>query len=171
MKKTKRLFSQKGTSLIEVILYIALFSIIIIVVVDLLITSGSLKTESESQSALLIDAGFITSRLNYEIRNLDTITTPVLSGPTTNSLVLTNGTETHTISLSGNNMLYQKTIGLATTSANLNTSLTSVSLLTFQPLGNSGGKLSIKINFVLTEVKASQQGNQSKSYEMVVTTR
>ncbi len=171
MNKFIKKHSQRGTSLIEVILYIALFSIIIFVVVDLLITSGSLKTESESQSGLLIDAGFITSRLNYEIRNSDTITTPVLAGPATTSLTLTSGSETHTFSLSGSNLLYQKTVGVTTTSANLNTDLTNVSNLSFQALGSVGGKLSVKINFALTDVKATQQGNQTKNYEIVVTTR
>ena len=171
MKKLTTQMSQKGTSLIEVILYIALFSIIIIVIVDLLITSGSLKTESESQSGLQIDAGFITSRLNYEIRNSDSITTPVVAGPSTNSLVLTSGSETHTFSLLGSNLLYQKTIGITTTSANLNTVLTNVSSLNFQPMGNISGKLSIKINFTLTEGKATQQGNQTKNYEIIATSR
>lgn len=167
----KRTIKQAGTSLIEVILYIALFSIIIIVVVDLLITSGSLKTESESQSGIQTDAGFITSRLNYEIRNSDTIITPVLGNPPTGSLVLTSDSETHTFSLSGSNLLYQKTISGVTTTANLNTNLTNVSSLNFQPMGNIGGKLSVKINFVLTQVKANQQGNQSKNYEIITTTR
>src|SRR3989344_3081981 len=111
MKRYTKRLSQKGTSLIEVILYMALFSIIIVVIVDLLITSGSLKTESESQSGLQIDAAFITSRLSYEVRNADTITTPAAIGQTTNSLVVTSGSETHTHSLSGNNLIYQKTVG------------------------------------------------------------
>ncbi len=171
MKKITRLFSQEGTSLIEVILYIGLFSIIIVVVVDLLITSRTLKTESESQFGLQTDAAFITSRLNYEVRSADTVTTPAGIGQTTSSLVLTSGSETHTVSLSGNNLVYQKTVGIATTSANLNTDLTTVSNLSFQALGFVGGKLSIKINFALTEVKATQQGNQTKNYEIITTTR
>ncbi len=171
MKKTPKNLNQKGTSLVEVILYIALFSIIIIVIVDLLITSGSLKTESESQSGLQIDAALITSRLNYEIRNADTITSPAVIGQTTVNLSLTTGSEIQAFSLSGNNLIYQKTVGVTTTSANLNTNLTNVSNLSFQALGSVGGKISIKINFTLTEGKATQQGNQTKNYEIVATTR
>ena len=171
MKKTPKNLNQKGTSLIEVILYIALFSIIIIVIVDLLITSGSLKTESESQSGIQTDAALITSRLNYEIRNADTITIPTAIGQTTANLSLTTSSEIHTFSLSGNNLIYQKTVGLVTTSANLNTNLTNVSSLSFQALGSVGGKISIKINFTLTEGKATQQGNQTKNYEIIATSR
>lgn len=171
MKKITKPVFQKGTSLIEVILYIALFSIIIIVVVDLLMTSGSLKTESESQSGLQIDAALITSRLNYEIRSADTVTSPATIGQTTTSLSITTGSETHTFSLSGTNFLYQKTVGATVTTDNLNSNLTNVSNLTFQALGFSGGKLVVKTNFTLTEAKAIQQGNQSKNYEIIVTTR
>lgn len=171
MKKLTERLSQRGTSLIEVILYIALFSIIIIVVVDLLITSGSLKTESESQSGLQSDAALISSRLTYEIRNADTITTPSGIGETTTSLVLTNATETHTFNLLGSNLSYQKLVGTTTTTANLNTSLTNVSNLSFQNLGNSGGRQSLKLNFTLTEVKPTQQGSLSKTYQVVVTQR
>lgn len=171
MKKATKLFSQKGTSLIEVILYIALFSIIIIVVVDLLMASGSLKTESESQLGLQTDAAFITSRLNYEIHNSDSIMAPATIGQLTNSLGLTTGSETHTFSLSGSNLLYQKTVGATVTTANLNSNLTNVSNLTFQALGFSGGKLSIKANFTLSEAKATQQGNLSKNYEIILTAR
>ncbi len=171
MKKVTKLLTQKGTSLIEVILYIALFSIIIVVVVDLLMTSGSLKTESESQSGIQDDAALINSRLSYEIRNADALTSPATIGQIANSLNLTTGSEVHNFSLSGNNFVYQKTLGATVTSANLNSSLTAVSNLTFQALGFSGGKLSIKADYTLTELKAIQQGNQTKNYEIIVTTR
>lgn len=171
MRKIINLFSQKGTSLIEVILYIALFSVIIIVAVDLLMTSGSLKTESESQSGLQIDAALITSRLNYEIRSADVVTSPATIGQITTSLSITTGSETHVFSLTGSNLLYQKTVGVTVTTANLNSNLTNVSNLTFQALGFSGGKLVVKTNFTLTEAKATQQGNLSKNYEIIVTTR
>lgn len=171
MKKINKIRSQKGTSLIELILYIALFSIIIIVVVDLLITSGSLKAESESQSGLQTDAELITSRLSYELRNADSVTTPNVIGQTTNTLVVTTGAESQSFSLAGDNLFYQKTVGATTTSANLNTNLTKVSNLSFQALGFVGGKLSIKASFSLTETKATQQGNQTKNYEIITTTR
>ncbi|MDO8260598.1 MAG: hypothetical protein Q7T50_03835, partial [Candidatus Magasanikbacteria bacterium] len=117
------------------------------------------------------DAAFIITRLSYEVRNATAITTPSTIGQTTSSLNLTSGSETHTFSLSGNDLIYQKTVGASVTSNNLNTSLTNVSNLTFQALGFSGGKLSVKIHFVLTEVKATQQGNKSKTYEIITTTR
>jgi len=171
MKKSTGKLAQKGTSLIEVILYIALFSIIIIVVVDLLITSGSLKTESESQSGLQSDAALISSRLTFLIRNADTIVTPSVIGQTTTTLVLTNGAETHTFNLLGNKLSNQKKIGATTTTANLNTNLTAVSNLSFQDIGNVGGKQSLKIGFTLNEVKPTQQGSLSKIYQVVATQR
>lgn len=171
MKKITREMSQKGMSFIEVVLYIALFSIIIIVVIDLLITSSTLKAESESQSGLQTDAAFVNSRLSYEIRNADLVTTPSAVGQTTGNLILTTGSETHSFSLSGTNLFYQKTVGVVTTSTNLNTTLINVSGLSFQALGFLGGRLSLKINFTLTEGKAIKQGNQTKSYQLIVTKR
>ncbi|HSX58124.1 MAG TPA: prepilin-type N-terminal cleavage/methylation domain-containing protein [Candidatus Saccharimonadales bacterium] len=170
MRKTL-LKNQKGTSLIELLLYIAILSIIFVVIVDLSISSGSLKQEAESQTSLQTDASYLVNRLSYEVKNSDTITSPASLGQTSSSLVLTTGSETHTFSLSGANLLYQKTLGLITSSANLNSNLTSVSNLAVQRLGSGSGKASFKITFSLTDLKPTQQGTLTKNFEVIATTR
>ncbi len=169
MRELKSLLSDKGTSLIEVILYIALFSLIIVVVVDLLITSGGLKTESESQNWLQTDANLISTRLSYEVRNATAVVTPAVIGQTAGSLTLTFGSETHSFSLNSGSLLYENQ-GV-TQPTNLNSSQTSISGLAFQVLGNTGGKLSLKIDFTISTNKVSQQGILTKSYQIIVTQR
>lgn len=171
MRLAKKLTNQRGLTLIEIIVYIALLSIVLLVVFDLLLTTSSLKSESESNLSLQKDESQIINRLNFEIKQADTIATPSSIGQTTASLSLTTGTETHTLILVGNNLVLQKTLGASTATANLNSDLTAVSALSFQRLGNTTGKVNLKINFTLTNLKTTQQGTLSKNYQMVVTTR
>lgn len=171
MRKFVKNVNQKGTSLIEVLLYIGLLSVVLIVIIDLLITSGSLKQEANGKSSLAQDAHYISQRLTYEIERADSVTSPATIGQISQILNTTVGSESYTFSLNAGNLEMQKMVGLSVLTANLNSSLTSVSNLSVQRLGNISGKSSFKINFTLTNLKSTQQGTLSKNYEVVATLR
>lgn len=161
MRKTNRLNFQKGTTLIELLLYLALFSIILVVVVDLLFTSGQLKMESESQNSLQQDANLISKRLNYEVHSATSSATPSSS-----SLVLNVASETHTFSLSSGNLVFQKIVGPSTINANLNSNLTTINSISFTNLGNALGKSIIKTVFTISSTKSTKQGANTKTFEI-----
>ena len=161
MRKTNRLNFQKGTTLIELLLYLALFSIILVVVVDLLFTSGQLKMESESQNSLQQDANLISKRLNYEVHSATSSATPSNS-----SLVLNVASETHTFSLSSGNLVFQKVVGPSTINANLNSNLTTINSISFTNLGNALGKSIIKTVFTISSTKLTKQGANTKTFEI-----
>lgn len=171
MKKNYFKQNQKGTTLIEIILYIALLSIISLVVIDLLISSGSLQLETEEQSNQQQNAAYISQRLTNEIRQADSVLNPLTVGQTSTSLSLINNSETHSFSLNSTNLEYQKTIGTSTTTADLNNSEVAVSNFLIQRLGFVAGKNSFKINFTLTNIKSGQQGTLEKNYEIITTLR
>jgi hypothetical protein len=159
---------QKGTSLIELLLYFALLSIILIIAVDLMIRTGEFSMEAGSQNVLQEDARFIGSRLSYDIHQAGAVTTPAALGQTTTTLILTVGTETHTYSLNGNNLEYQKIVGPNTQTANLNSNLTKINSLSFQRLGSTNGKHTIKITFEIEDLKGKKGGPLKKTFETVV---
>jgi len=160
----------KGASLIELLIYIGLLSIILLVAIDLMIRSGEFSLEASSKNNLQGDTLFIEGRLSYDIHQADTITTPADLGDTSSTLVLTVGSETHTYSLNGTNLEYQRETGPppTTQTANLNSNLTRINSISFQRLGNTGGKHTIKIVFEIEDIKGRKGGAVKKTFETVV---
>ena len=159
---------QKGTSLIELLLYFALLSIILIIAVDLMIRTGEFGMEASGQNVLQEDARFIGNRFGHDIHQAGAITTPANLGQTTSVLTITVGSETHTYSLNNNNLEYQEIVGPNTQTANLNSNLTRINSISFQRLGNTNGKHTIKITFEIEDLKAKKGGPLKKTFETVV---
>jgi hypothetical protein len=159
---------QEGTSLIELLLYFSLLTIILIIAVDLMIRTSEFSLEAAGQNVLQEDARFIGNRLAYDIHQASSIVTPATLGQTTSTLTISVGAETHTYTLAGNNLQYQKTVGTNTQTANLNSNLTKINSLSFQRLGNTNGKHTIKITFEIEDLKGKKGGPTKKTFESVV---
>jgi len=170
MKKFLKI-SQKGTSLIELLLYFALLTIILIIATDLMIHSGEFSMEASAQNVTQEDARFITNRLAYDIHQASAITSPASLGQTSFTLILTVGTETHTYTLTSNNLEYRKTVGSNTQTANLNSNLTKINSLIFQRLGSTSGKPTVKITFEIEDLKGTKGKPVKKTFETVVGVR
>jgi len=165
--------SQKGTSLIELIVYFSLLGIVLIIATDLMLRTGEFSLEASNRNYIQEDARFIVNRLNYDIRRANSISTPANLGDNSGTLVLTIGTETYTYNRVGTNLQYEKIFGPppTTITANTNSSFTKVTSLNFQRLGNISGKPTIKVSFQLEAVKKEKSGPKQKNFETVVGVR
>ncbi len=94
-KKTTR----RGTTFVEVLLYIALLSIVIIFITDIILQTLSFMIESRNISYLDSDARFISTKLRNDIRRADSITTPSTIGETSEELDFVFDTENYSYSL------------------------------------------------------------------------
>ena len=160
--------SQKGASLIELLLYFSLLGILLMVVTDVMLRTSEFSLEAASKNDLLADTRFIISRLSYDIHQATSITTPAILGDNSQTLVLTVGTETHTYTISGSNLVYERVAGATTQTANINSNKVVVTSLNFQRLGNNGGKPTVKITIGLEAVKKDKSGPAQKTVETVV---
>ena len=159
---------QKGASLIELLLYFSLLGILLTVVTDVMLRTSEFSLEAASKNDLQGDVRFITSRLAYDIHQASLVTTPANLGDSSQTLVLTIGTETHTYTLSGSNLAYEKTAGASTQTASINSNKVIVTSLNFQRLGNNGGKPTVRITIGLEAVKKDKSGPAQKTVETVV---
>lgn len=159
---------QKGTSLIELLIYFGLLTIILTIVIDLMIKSGEFSLEAKEQNVLQEDARFIGNRLYFDIHQATAVTSPGNLGETSSILTFTVGTETHTYSLVNNSLQYQQVAGTNTKTANLNSNFTKVNLLSFQRLGSNNGKHTIKLIFEIEDIKGAKGGPLKKTFETVV---
>ena len=161
-------YSQKGASLIELLLYFSLLGILLTTVTDVMLRTSEFSLEASAKNALLADGRFIPSRLAYDIHRADSITTPVNLGANSATLTLIVGSETHIYTLSGANLEYEQIAGPSTQTANINSNKVVVNSLNFQRLGSSGGKPTLKITFELEGIKRERSGPTQKVFETVV---
>jgi type II secretory pathway pseudopilin PulG len=171
MKKSLLKKYKKGATLIELLIYFSILSILLVIVIDLMLRSGEFSLETSTRSSLQEDARFIVNRLTFDIHQADSISNPGSLGESGGTLILAVGADTHTYTLAGTSLEYQETVGASTTTANLNSNQTQVNSLTFERLGNLGGKPTIKVTFELETTKREKGGPKQKTFETVVGTR
>ncbi len=157
-RKTKLL---KGFTLVEIILYMALLSVFLITLVDILVSVLDVQLESQATSAVDIDSRFISSRLNYDILRASSISTPANLGDTAGSLALIIGGASYTYSLSGGNLVLND----GSTSNNLNSSQSFVTSISFQKLGSAGGKETIRVLYTLESETSRASGKESRTID------
>jgi Tfp pilus assembly protein PilW len=147
----------RGATLVELLVYMAILTVVMTFVTDFLLQTIETRLEIQAKSSLEQDQRFILSRLVYDIKRADSITTPVRG--TTNNLVLVIGGETHNFQLSTVN--FQLTNGSGT--YNLNSSDIEVSDLSFQRLEDT-----VKITMTLTPKKGRPGGEPPRTITTTV---
>lgn len=156
MKKTK------GFTIVELLIYMGLFAIILIPLMQLFGSVIDVRLESEATSSVAQDGLYVLTRLSNDLHQSSNVLTPPLgnTGPT---LHIT-GSSDNTYQLNGAN--------LELNGVQLNSEGTSVSNLSFKTLGQPGGKLQVQINFTLTSAVVRSGGNaQVKDFSTTAGTR
>ena len=163
----KKQSTKKGFSLIEIIIYIGLLSILLVVLTQTFTSIISSKLDSQATSNVIQDANFILNRFIYDISRSSAIVTPATYGtPASTSLVITVNGSNYTYNLSGGNLQLTNSLGTEV----LNSYGTTVSNLQFTKIGNNGVN-SVKINFRLTSKDVKSSGNEVKNYQITVAPR
>lgn len=149
--------NQRGATLVELLIYMAILTVVMTFVTDFLVQTVETRLEIQAKSSMEQDQRFILSRLTYDIKRASSITTPA-SG-TTDNLVLVLDGETYSYQLAINN--YQLTTGSGT--YNLNSSDIEVSALSFQRLEDT-----IKIGMTLMPEKGRLGGETPRTITTTV---
>ena len=164
-------YMSKGFTMIELLLYMGIFSILLVVLLDLLTMILGVHTESQATSAVDQDGNYIMTKLTYDIHRATTITPSTFAVPS-NEMELTGTGFDETYAIDGNNNLVV-TDNTVTPAVNyqLNGPDTKASI-SFTPYGNTGGKASVKIALILTS-RITQKGGvvQQQEFDTTVTMR
>ncbi len=161
--------SQRGFTLIELLLYMGLLTIIVGVLSTLFVSIIEVRLESKANSNVEQDGRYLIARLAYDIRRANgatPIVSPIL-GATSSSLQIQIDSVNYTYSIAGSNLALTNNLG----TDNLNGYETTVSGLTFQRLGNSGGKNSIQVSFTLTSNTIRNSGTEVRNFQTTIATR
>lgn len=168
MKKITENF-KKGFTLVELLLFMAMFSVILIVLSNLFSAIVEKQLETESVSAVESDSKYIMTRLIYDISRADSITTPATLGASSSTLSLVIGGVTYTYALSSGNL--QLTQGVQTNI--LNSFGSTISDPNFIRLGNTGpsGKHNIRVSYTVTSKALQISGPEIKTVNTLIGTR
>lgn len=160
--------NHKAFTLIELLIFMGIFSILSIVLFQLLLTIFDVELESQSTSTLTQDSRFILNRFFYDISNSSSITSPGV-GSTSSTLQFTNSSATYTYSLSGGNLI----ISSGSNSDQLNSINTSVSSVSFLTRGDTSGKnlKTVTLSVTLKSRILRRGATSSASFQTTVATR
>lgn len=151
----KHIKSRIGVTIVELLIYMGMFSILILMLTQVFASTLELRRESEAYSAVSQDLRYILSRFDYDIKRASSISTPATLGSQSSTLTLVIDSANHVYSLSNGNLVVN--------SVQLNNFDTTVSDLSFLRLGNSGGKHSLKISYTVTGRVLKGSGVESKT--------
>jgi len=168
MKKRLNIFlskiGQRGTTLIELILYIGIFSILLLVFLQIFTTILDLQQESQATTSVSQDGQFILARLTNDIKKAKTINTPAnLNEPSSQLEIVVDG-EIYTYELNGEKLSLTKNLE----ANSLNGYDTKATNLNFLRLGNVGGKQTITVTFTLTSNAVKNSGPEIKDFKTTI---
>lgn len=133
---------KKAFTIIELIIFMGIFSILIYILSDIFIISLKTKTEGEVTSVLNQDARLILFKLSSDINNANAILSPDLgASSSTLRLILYGEEETIKLDTTNHNIEIVDSSGTNILN-NINTKITN---LAFTRLGNPDGKNTIRI--------------------------
>lgn len=173
LKKERYLYEnlslpQKGFTLIELIIYGGMLSILLTVFVTLFGSIVDAQLDSQATSSVQQDGQYILTKLSHDIMNAESISTPSSLGSSSNTLQISNDSTLYSYSLDENNNLLITTVS---ESDQLNSFATEISDLQFVRRGNAGGKNSVTFSFTVTGTTQRTQGAETASYTSTATLR
>lgn len=162
---------EKGFTIVELLLYMGIFSILLVVLLDLLTSILGVHAESQATSAVDQDGNYILTKITYDIHRAATISPSTFATPS-NSMEFTGTGFDVTYAIDGNNnvILTDNTVTPPVT-YQLNGPDTTGSI-SFTPYGNTGGKASVKVALILTS-RIKQKGGvvQQQEFDTTVAMR
>ena len=144
----KKINSQKGFTLVELLLYMGIFAIILVVTLQMFGSVFEAHLESQANSDVGADGRFILNRFIYDMNRAQNISTPSSAGSASDTLSILIDGSTFTYGVSNNNLILQDSGN--NTSDQLNSEGTDVSQISFIRLAGGDGKDVIQLSFTLT---------------------
>lgn len=149
--------NQRGVTIVEMLVYIGLLAIILVILTDMFVGIVSMKLDLDALSYNEQDGRFIQARIQQDINNSQTITTPASNGTITSTLVIVKSGVTYTYFLDGDYLKLTNNNG----TFKLNSSETKIENLSFKRLGG-GRNDTLQIKYKVTS-KTIRSGLRTQS--------
>jgi Tfp pilus assembly protein PilV len=155
-------FAQKGFSLIEMLIYMGLLTVLVGVLSMVFASIVDVQLQSESASSVDQDGRYILSRMLYDVKSSSNITTPASPGNSASTLQMVVNNITYTYSLDGSgNLQLSNNYG---TNA-LNGYDTQVSNISFQRLGAGDSNDTVRMTFTISSRTSAHGQAETKTLQ------
>jgi len=155
--------SQKGFTLIELILYMGILVLLITVLSSILSAIVDVQLNSNSTSSVDQDGNYLLAKLTHDVASSSAILIPANPGNQTSTLQLTINSINYTYSLNSSNNL--QVVNNSTNETDvLNSYNTSVSGLTFTRIGSGGSGDTVQVTYTVTSRIKERAGYESKGF-------
>lgn len=151
LQKTQSVFplgktnGQRGFTLIELIIYIGLLTVMVLVLTEIFLTILDNQSSSQDTSNVAADGRYIYSRFIYDVNRAELISSPsTYSSPSASMTLVING-QNYTYSLSSNNLTLTDPSGVY----RLNGQGTVLTTLSFTKVGTTSAKPTMQMSFVI----------------------
>lgn len=158
-------YFESGFSLIEMLIYMGLFSILMGILINVLFSILDISKESEAISSVDKTSRYLLSRFTYDIQRAQAVTTPAILGQQSNTMVLQISSANYTYNLDTNGNLQ---LNNGQNIDNLNSYDASISGLLFQNIGASSGKNTIRISFTVASRTKQRSGFEVRNYQTTI---
>ncbi len=155
--------NSSGFTIIELLIYMGIFSILLVITLQMFGAIFDAQLESQVTSSVSSDSKFIMGRFTRDLNKASSITTPALPGTSSATLTLVVDSQSLTYSSSSSGNLILENIS-AGTSDQLNSNDTKVSNVSFLRL-DGGGKDVVQITFTLTSETTRSKGKEVKTFQ------
>ncbi len=159
--------SARGFTLVELLIFMGLFSVILLVLSSLFASIVQQQLETQGMSAVETDATYLTARLQYDFDRADDIVLPEISGDTSDSLTLVIGGLDYTYSLTGTTLEMTTPSG----TVSLTSPRTQVSDVSFHRVGNDSGVPTIEVLITLSSTAVNSTGSETRIIDTSYATR
>jgi type II secretory pathway pseudopilin PulG len=171
MKKLFRkinIFSQKGVTLVELLLYMGILTILLTTLTSIFVSALDVQSESQATSSVEQDGNYLLARLSYDIHRAKSISIPAANGTSGNSFRIVIGGVNYTYSVDGNNnLILTENSG----SYNLNNYNSGISNFSVKRLGNGNVEDALRINFTVTSRVRRTSGFETRDFQTNLTLR
>lgn len=157
----------RGYTLVELLIYIGLFTILIGILTTTFFSTLELKARTEIMSAVEHDSRYIPQKLVEIIRAADSVISPLTNGETSSQLIVSRNGETETYQIQNGNLV-QTINGVST---QLNSEGTTLTHFSFLRLGNVGGLTNLRLSLTLTSEGQIAGESQTNTVTTSVGTR
>ena len=162
MKKV-HLTLQKGVTILELVLYMAILSGLLVILTSIFVAALDVQMESSATSSVEEDGNYILAKLAYDIHRAQSISIPPSNGATSTGSfeIVIDGINYTYATDANNNLILTNNTG----ANNLNNYNSGISNFSIQRLGNAGGaEDTLRISFVITSRDKRISGYEVRNF-------
>lgn len=161
-------YNPSGFTIIELLIYMAIVSVLLVVMTQILTSVLDIRVESGSDTVVDENTTFIFTRLQYDIHRASGIITPAAPGQSGSTMKLNIGGVTYTYALVGSQLQITSDLGTDM----LSDSASSVSTFTVTRIGDGTSEDTLRINLSLSSVANTSGGvHQNRQLQTSVSIR